>query len=931
MKLTMKSITSLVRKIPRGGGGGAALTALLTTFSASAETYYLGAGSNGAQPPNCFKFYSDEDLTQEVASVTPSASDGNTYVVLASGKMNPYTAPAGTKWIFGRDGDKVGTTASSASFYTNAGTFDFGDVTVYGIKMMANVNGMVSWRGTNTLVKTSLADNITFGVENTANDAVRGVDLAGTFIADEDVTVGLLGNASYSYGAGATPLIRLSGDFTNYKGKFTAATSKRSFSYVATVELTSPSAFGDPSVEAADYLTLAGASGAQPVRWSIDPSVVQYATKGIVLALTTSAPTNEIYAAEDSSWTLTAPVAVKTEGVGVMAKVGAGTVTLNGPVSVPNLDVREGTLVIGKSATFGQATTLTIRSGATVISQQGLVIDNVTVTKEDGATLSLDFTVTYADDATTALDCSTLTDAEWNALTKPIPLKLSEPIAHPHVTALRLPMLKLPHALGATASDFSDTTGKTYDLPVTTFEVAAGEDDCDIVYMNVRPVLYLSVAQNVIGHNPNLLDANQIADSDKKEYPTWTDGLAAHEGADYVVANGAWVRTTAGWWAKEWKFPGESLTLASGAFMTKAMSNVFNRVVFCGGTTISLSSFQSGENVHVFDGECRIASGTVSVNLNTADGGTNKRVVDFAGTLTGAGTLNFTGSPSGLNPRITGDGSAFAGKIVNNATGTESAPVLLECADLSTLLAERTTADNSALTASGPFTGFHVTADGTFADEGFGLMLSGEGSAISVAEGKTLTVAGNVTLANATTSKRGGGTLALGGTTLYGTSSAAQPGDSDAYCVELRGGWVKPVAWNEGASYYRTRFKVVSADSGFAFDAASTDEHIAKYGLCLAYDDAITFDTDIETLPIKVDLPETLPLVNGLRKVTSSFSVPVLTVSDALVTTLAGKLKVVKNYRGAKATITSAAATDREGFTTFTVKFEPSGAVFIIR
>ena len=107
-------------------------------------TYYLGAGTVGAQPPKCFKFYSDEGLAQEVSSVTPSADDGNKYVVLASGKMNPYTAPAGTKWIFGRDGDKVGTTASIASFETNAETFNFGDGTVYGIKLMANAEGMVS-------------------------------------------------------------------------------------------------------------------------------------------------------------------------------------------------------------------------------------------------------------------------------------------------------------------------------------------------------------------------------------------------------------------------------------------------------------------------------------------------------------------------------------------------------------------------------------------------------------------------------------------------------------------------------------------------------------------------------------------------------------------------------------------------------------------
>ena len=142
---------------------------------------------------------------------------------------------------------------------------------------------------------------------------------------------------------------------------------------------------------------------------------------------------------------------------------------------------------------------------------------------------------------------------------------------------------------------------------------------------------------------------------------------------------------------------------------------------------------------------------------------------------------------------------------------------------------------------------------------------------------------------------------------------------------------MKPVAWNNEAAYYRTRFVAAASDAGFAFDAAPSDTHIAKYGLCLAYDDAITFDTNIETLPIKVELPETWALANGRRKVESRLSVPVLTVTDACAEAIAGKLKVVKNYRGAKASITSAAATDMTGFTTFTVMFEPQGLAVIIR
>ena len=901
---------------------------MLTVCSASAGTTYFvnTSGSNGA-PPKCFKFYSDEACKTQV-SVTPYANDGNTYVVLGSSKMSGYTAPAGTTWIFGTDGSTVGTKKARPNpIYMNGWgvTVNYGACTIYGIGAFNNDGGYTWWAGTNTLV--NCGQNFEFGAVNIGS-ASRSIGLSGKFIAAEDVTIEITRTGSTD---GYHSAHKITGDFSEFKGGVTLAAGN-SAARLNGLELTSASAFGDASVARTDYLTVGNWT-----RWTIGNDVTQSATKGITLDLTGSG-TSALYAADGASWTLSAPVATKTEGVGTLQKTGAGTVTLAGSLSVPNLDVKEGTLVIDASATFEKATALTIRSGATVITRQGTAIPNVTVTKEDNAIFSADFTVPYADGATTPLDYSTLTAEGWAGMDRPLPLKLSTPIAHPVNAALRLPMIKLPSALNATAADFSDTTGKTYDLPVTSFEVEKGNDGCDTVYLNVRPVVYLSAnsSQTVKGI-VYLLEANQT-DSSGAEFATWTDGQAVHAGADYVVANGS-STVTGKWWNEgTWTFPGESLTFASGKFATKAKSNEFNCVVFCDGTTLLAHGYANGDCRHVISGDCSLPSGIVTVTLSTealSGGKTTRRVIDFAGTLTGAGALTYSGSADGLCARFEGDGSSFAGSIKNDATGTESAPAFLECADLNALLAQRTVVNEQALQASGNFSGFHVTEDGTFADNGFGLMLNGYYSSISVAEEKTLTVAGKMVLGHATTSKRGGGTLVLAGTTLYGAVAATKPENitigSTSYCLELRGGWVKPVAWNNEASYYRTRFKAVSADSGFAFDAEPTDEHIAKYGLCLAYDDAITFASDETTLPIKIDLPETWALANGRRKVMERLAVPVLTVTDACAATLAGKLKVVKNYRGAKASITSAAATDMEGFTTFTVTFEPQGLAVIIR
>ena len=460
---------------------------------------------------------------------------------------------------------------------------------------------------------------------------------------------------------------------------------------------------------------------------------------------------------------------------------------------------------------------------------------------------------------------------------------------------------------------------------MTSFEIESDGNGCDIVYMNVRPVVYLNVHESTVGHYIYLLAATQ-KDSSGTEYATWTDGQAAHAGADYVVESSGRVGTTEGWYSGEWKFPGDSLVLANFAnsqFVVKAQRNIFNRLAVYGGATINATGYSSGDSVHVIEGPCHIASGALNANVTTE--GSNRRVFDFAGPLTGSGLLKFVGWPNGLNSRISGDASGFAGTIQNSESGSSAAPALIECADLNALLAPRTAIDNFALNAEKEGSGFHVTEDCTFADKGFALRLTGLQSAISVAEGKTLTVTGNIILNAGQTSKRGGGTLALAGKTFYGYDVHSYLDDGEAYFFYLYGGWVKPVAWNNRQSYYLTRFVAAASDAGFAFDAEPTDEHIAKYGLCLSFDNSITFGSGVTALPIKIEMGA------DATRVKNRITVPVLTVTDTLAATLEGKLTVVENFEGGTAEITSAAATDMTGFTTFSVTIKPKGFAIRIR
>lgn len=925
------------------GGGGVCLAVTLTFSPASAATYYVNtSGSNGA-PPKCFKFYSDEACTTEV-SITPTKDDGNTYIVLGSATMaGSYTAPAGTTWIFGRDGVNAGTTASITTFLMGlAGgcSFDYGNCTMYGVLSKVNSNGTYYWRGTNTLVKTTKADNITFMIDNTAGDTARSFDLAGAFIADTDVTTKLLGKGSWSLGLNAEPIFRLSGDFTDYKGKFLVTSEETPNPFVTRIELMSSSAFGDPKVEAADYLTLKSLVGTKsstrgvffPIRWSIDPSVVQYSTKGIVLDLTTTAPTNEIYAAEGSSWTLTAPVAVKTTGVGVMAKVGAGTVTLNGPVSVPNVIVREGTLVIGKDVKFEVATTLTIQSGAQLVSQLGTDILNVTLVRESGSSFSYDFTVPYANGETTELDCSSLTAADWEGLTKPVPVQLSEAIALPCNESNRLALVKFPTSLGVTADDFKDATPKTYGLPITWFEVERNEDGHDVVYLNARPAIVYMVHHSDAGNKGDvLLIGPTMTLADGEEHALWSDGLSPHAGADYAVTNGANTMTAASWGGETtFAFAGESLTYANGGGLrTNFATNSFKRLVLNDGFEAKASGYTGGnEKRHVFTGALELPSGTVAfkgAKYPTTGAVKWLATYEIAATVTGAGTLSFTGDCGGLTPKMTGDFTGFDGQVTANMTATYGTPALVETESLSALMAGRTTYTRFGLHAEGAYNGFLVTEDDVYENANGNVFLFGDDSILSVAEGKTLAMKGSLAL-NATTSKRGAGVLAIGGRVRYSSNALDDPSSASAKMV-IREGYVQPLEWNGGGSYRQMRFQIASASAGFAFDPAVTDEHVKTYGLCLSREDAIEFATGIDAIPAKILLG-----ADGTR-VTERIVVPVLTVPDALLSgKMSGKeLKVVKNYKGAKATVTSAAATGMEGCTTFTVTLDPVGLAVIIR
>lgn len=612
-------------------------------MAANAATYWLDSGSN-ANLPSCFTYYSDEAMSSSV-SVTPTANDGNTYVVLGSGKMGgTYTAPAGTTWIFGRDGTTVGTKKSRPEFNLNGYNqkLDFGNCTIYGIKATVASDNLSYWNGVNTLVNCGLG--FVFTASSMSAGKPRGVTFGGTFIAGTDVLVNL-GDGQWGYDVAK---YTLSGTFSAYKGKFDVLGRGCGTSLL----LTSASAFGDSSTAMTDYLTIRS-----NVTLSIDPAVTQYETKGIAFSLGAD---ETAYISVDAAkpLTLIAPIYGSS---GTFAKTGDGTLTLATSVETENISVDAGTLVVDSTASFAPGTTLKVKSGATVVSRVGSTIPNVTLDLSDGGSFTYDFTVPFDGTSATTMDYTSLTAGDRALLTKPIAISLSQKVALPQNTALNLAVARFSASAGFEAADFSDGTEKTYGLPNTSFSMSAPENGVVTLTMAVRPAITRTGGDRYAPLYAQYTYANGAYTST----PVWSDGREAHDGADYVHANGGTTYTHNAWDNGTQTFAGDSLYLTSVWYM-KSSRLELPRTTFAGGY---IDDGNGSPALHEYAGGPYI----LSQNLTFYGNAENSSFIRYSieAPLQGAGTLTLSCRGLSMNPSfVTGDNSLLKGKVVVTHQGS---------------------------------------------------------------------------------------------------------------------------------------------------------------------------------------------------------------------------------------------------------------------
>ena len=456
-------------------------------------------------------WYSNEAMTSTTGVITPWQEGSNTcrYAILGVSKITGNSSLPDVPFCFGTDGVTIGTKETKSSYNTACGiTMTFPQLTIYSGTFMANSESTIpaTLKGHCTFVKTS--KSIDFG--STYVKSARGWELAGTFVAASDVTLNIymtLDNGFVGTGVGS---FVCSGDFSAFKGRVFMSSKVPdrgdNMDYYE-VRLTSPTALGDTSYPRTDALTLK-----HRAHLVMTDNVVQDGTRGITLDLA-DGDFACLDAAANAAWTLKAPLYGST---GTLKKVGAGTVTLAGPVQIKDIVVTNGTLVVAPGATFADDTHITVKAGGKLVSRGRTNLPAFTV--EEGGEFAYDFTVPYENGETTVLDYTGLTAAEYGLQTKPIAVSLSQKMTLPINETNRLALARFDVAAGATSADFTDATARTYDrLPPTWLDTETAD--------GVTPLSLVA--------RPAIRYTRGGSDSTLGTAANWSVGKAPHYGADY--------------------------------------------------------------------------------------------------------------------------------------------------------------------------------------------------------------------------------------------------------------------------------------------------------------------------------------------------------------------------------------------------------------
>lgn len=520
-----------------------AIFAVLLCFSATAgaATYFSKAGTkNTTFDDGQSLVWANETGAEEFPDQRITKDDGNTYVVMATKKLyNRYDGPSGVTVCFGKDGKEVGTEPGVVAVYVGKGLIlNFPYVHAYGLDVRcSDLGGMGTLEGTWELISSGNVFQL-YGWAIAEGDT-RGIAVKGALVGEADVELRL--GSKFSATSGTAKFV-FSGDNSGFKGSIYAAPddgAKMSESNRGLLQLQSANAMGDSSVKNAAAVKIS------PF-WvlEIDPVVQQTANRGIALDFSNADDIAFIDVKEGKDIGLVSPVSGGS--CGTFAKIGSGKLSLNGSVAVGMLDVREGTLVVGKAASYDPQTVFHVAPGATLLFELGATVPSQ-VNCEEGGTVAYQTVVVPFDGSSTtegpvAIDCPSIAPGYR------LPIRLSCPVTIPFTEKKRYAVLTISGGQFS-EEDFVDATAKTAGLPTTWFEVEKDEGTGNqTVYMIARPALG-ATAQNIVAAQ-------------------WTDSAVMHADADYFNIggvneySGAELRVGTGGNGDSFKGECESLTVA---------------------------------------------------------------------------------------------------------------------------------------------------------------------------------------------------------------------------------------------------------------------------------------------------------------------------------------------------------------------------------
>ena len=613
----------------------------------------------------------------------------------------------------------------------------------------------------------------------------------------------------------------------------------------------------------------------------------------------------------------TASFAMTLVGEGVVKKTGAGTLAFSGTVDGAELDVTEGTLAWNAGATLANGGCVTVGNGGFVSAAGDLA--GVAFASMGGVKGSL----AGGDVVTLAETCT----VEW-------PMVLSLDGAYPlEGAAESYPVVRIPKALKeVTRFDFivdsSVQASETDALGI----VIATEGDLQTVSIKRKAASITLVVTK--SNSGNAVSVGTV----------WSDGQPAGPGKDYLVYADTATRVVRSGLdsQEETTFAGDSLTLQGtdvpdtttdfwARYYVSSVKTTVGDLTMKAYSDIVTGSAKSGGTITKYE-----LDGNILIDATRAEGGA--RISDVVGnTMTISARLSggadallkiapFENKTGFYRIVLTGVNTSYSGSIdleqtANSALGTSYQELVIEDEKNLGGNPPAFTVDALKLNTYGCLT---AAKSLTIDDTNRGLYVNGNGQFNVPAADDTLTVLSPIDIYGGSLHKIGPGTLKLGCEMKFGSKGTADdPGNKTSRSIiEVHEGVLQ---LTKGEACSKVQLKVANAACiRIAPQAEDADETLKAKGLVVKE----YADGRDHIVPLDADGAVTLDLVYDDSKLSGSFSVPVLNVTETVAGTLRGKLTLTHSATR-KHTVRLVEKTLDDGSVQFCARYEAGLAISV--